>query len=71
MSTEFYILVNINNLNYYENEDGDTFKLDRAMRFYTYDECNDELAMLDDDVRGNYAVYKVVQQLTSNFERVV
>lgn len=71
MSDEFYVLVNMNDLNFYKDEYDDTTNINKAKRFYNLQDCDNELATFDDDVRERYEIYKVVSQLKTNFERVV
>lgn len=66
MNKEYYVIVDLYNLNYMQN--GNPAKIDDADKFETLEQAKKELKNYDEDFNG--AIYKVKQYTTINLEKV-
>lgn len=66
MTEEYYVIVNLDTLQYMQNGDGVNLK--EADKFDTYEEAKHELSNYDDDFNG--AVYKVKEHREFIIEKV-
>ena len=67
---EFYVIVNERTLMFCSDCDDYTMEVSKAMQFENFFDCKDELESFDDDVRDNFAIYKVTQILETYFEKM-
>ena len=70
MEKEFYVIVNKRTLMFCRDDDDYTMDVSKAMQFENFFACKDELESFDDDVRDNFAIYKVIQILETHFEKI-
>lgn len=66
MSKEYYVIVDLYNLNYMQN--GNPAKIDDADKFETLEQAKKELKNYDEDFNG--AIYKVKEYRTINLEKM-
>lgn len=66
MTTEYYVIVDLDNLTYMSN--GINTKLDEADKFETLEKAKEELEEYDED--SNVAIYKVKEFKTIELKKV-
>lgn len=66
MNKEYYVIVDLYNLNYMQN--GNPAKIEDADKFETLEQAKKELKNYDEDFNG--AIYKVKEYTSINLEKV-
>lgn len=67
MNKEYYVIVDLYNLNYMQN--GNPAKIEDADKFETLEQAKKELKNYDEDFNG--AIYKVKEYTSINLKKVV